>query len=130
MAFLTFALLGATLAHGEVLTHDQALRKITEWGPDRTADKIVAFDRVLQTDPVVSVPLVAVVVGRDGILRVSLQGPVLIDVTEAVHYELTLGPWSVPDPTPDPGPWPAVLAGGGGLILGLLAGVLIGVLVR
>ena len=107
-------------ASAEILTQDQALKKILEWGPDATAARIVALDTILQTDPVVVAPDVAVVLGLDGKLRVAFTGPLKLDVAGMLHYELTFQTWIVPDPSPDPGAWPYLIGGGVGLAGGLL----------
>jgi hypothetical protein len=114
-------ILGALIpAAAEILTQDQALKKIQEWGPDTTAARIIALDTILQTDPVVVAPDVVVVLGMDGRLRVAFNGPVKVDVDGLLHYELTFQTWIVPDPSPDPGAWPYLIGGGVGLAGGLL----------
>ena len=106
-------LLVVALAWAAPITHDEALAKIAEWGPDKTADKIVALDSILQATPLVTLPQeVFLLVGRDLVIT---RDPKFITVDVApsisllgevekpwIHYEIVLEDRTVRNFVPPP----------------------------
>ena len=85
---LVLLLLIAALGWSAPLTHEQALAKIAEWGPDVTADKIVALDTILQATPAVMLPNFNTIIWGENLTLFADPAYVTVDVKPWIHYQI------------------------------------------
>ena len=114
-----FGLLAAGVVLPAPMTHAEALAAMDAWGRDKTADRIVALDTILQATPVVVMPdMACVVAGRDA--GVTALGFLTVTVDPYLSYTLTVGPWRFPGVVPARGAWDQVVDWGVGGLVGVL----------
>ena len=125
IALALFGLAVCAKASGQEvpLTHEQALAKIAEWGPDVTAQKIVVLDWMLREDPLVTMPMAVYAlkgsdlwVGWDpAYIRVVFPTP-LHGHPDPLDFKIPLAAQEKKAFVPGRSPWPmvgAILAAAG-----------------